>query len=438
MTKIPTPPPIIYNLFPRLVGPFKQWLPHLKRAAEMHFNWIFINPIQMSGFSGSMYSIKDYYQIDPRYLAKRSKFSPEEQFRLVINRAHKLRLRVMLDLVINHTAIDSVLVEQHPEWYKRDENGRIVNPKAMDGDRVVAVWGDLAEIDNLNSPDRENLWAYWEKLVAYFLELGIDGFRCDAAYQVPTELWERLIQSAKNKNPEVKFFAESLGCPFSEVLKLAQAGFDFIFNSSKYWNFRDPWALEQYEQNRLQGAPSISFPESHDTERLAAELQGNWAAVKMRYAFAATFSTGVMMPIGFEFGFRKKLHVVETTPEDWEEPTVDLRDFIARCNQLKLNFPVFGEESQTEKIDSGNPQVLCLKKTSHNGRLTGLILLNQDLHHHQPVLFENLPALLDRPREIQDVSPEYARDFVPEFFEYHLRPAQIIILIGKRENDYEN
>ncbi len=424
-------PPIIYNLFPRLAGPFKQWTPHLKRAAEMHFNWIYLNPIQMPGFSGSMYSIKDYYQIDPRYLARHSKYSPEEQFRRVVEQAHRAGLRVMLDLVINHTAIDSVLVEAHPEWYKRDENGRIVNPRALDGERVV-VWGDLAEIDNLNSPDRENLWAYWERLVAHYLELGIDGFRCDAAYQVPAELWERLIRSAKRLNPEVRFFAESLGCPFSEVLKLAQAGFDFLFNSSKYWNFSDPWALEQYEQNRLQGAPSVSFPESHDTERLASELQGNWPAVKMRYAFAAVFSTGVMMPIGFEFGFRKKLHVVETTPEDWEEPAIDLRDFIARCNRLKLTYPVFGEEGPIEPINQSNPAVLVLKKTSGDGQMSGLIVLNKDPHQHQPVQLSNLPELLNNPRELRDVSPEYARDFVPPFFDYHLRPAQIILLVGKK------
>ena len=65
---------------------------------------------------------------------------------------------------------------------------------------------------------------------------------------------------------------------------------------------------------------SVSFAESHDTERLASELDGDEQAVKMRYAFSALFSSGVMMPIGFEFGFRRRLDVVKTTPEDWEQP----------------------------------------------------------------------------------------------------------------------
>ena len=65
-------------------------------------------------------------------------------------------------------------------------------------------------------------------------------------------------------------------------------------------------------------APSISFPESHDTARLAAETGGDEAVQRQRYAFAAAFSAGVMMPIGYEFGFRRQVNVVETMPSDWE------------------------------------------------------------------------------------------------------------------------
>jgi starch synthase (maltosyl-transferring) len=53
------------------------------------------------------------------------------------------------------------------------------------------------------------------------------------------------------------------------VLALREAGFDYFFNSSKWWDFREPWALEQHEEVR-RIAPSISFPETHDTARLAA------------------------------------------------------------------------------------------------------------------------------------------------------------------------
>jgi len=51
---------IIYNLFPLLAGKFTEWDSHLLRASEMGFNWVFVNPVNYPGFSGSLYSVKDY------------------------------------------------------------------------------------------------------------------------------------------------------------------------------------------------------------------------------------------------------------------------------------------------------------------------------------------------------------------------------------------
>ena len=55
----------------------------------------------------------------------------------------------MMDLVINHTAKDALLVEQHPEWFKREADGELRSPRAIDpvDPRKYTVWGDLAEID---------------------------------------------------------------------------------------------------------------------------------------------------------------------------------------------------------------------------------------------------------------------------------------------------
>ncbi len=58
----------IYNLFPLLAGPFQDWKPHLERAAAMGFDWVFVNPIQELGRSGSLYSISDYFGINQAFL----------------------------------------------------------------------------------------------------------------------------------------------------------------------------------------------------------------------------------------------------------------------------------------------------------------------------------------------------------------------------------
>ena len=62
------PGPRIYNLFPLLAGPLPEWTPHLERVQRLGFNWVFINSFHFSGYSGSLYSIKDYYALDPRLL----------------------------------------------------------------------------------------------------------------------------------------------------------------------------------------------------------------------------------------------------------------------------------------------------------------------------------------------------------------------------------
>jgi starch synthase (maltosyl-transferring) len=99
----------------------------------MEFDWLFINPIQLSGFSGSLYSIKDYYAIDPR-MTDPPAGPPEDQLRRMISDARELGLRVMMDLVINHTAFDSPLLSAHPAWYKRGAGGKPVSPGTRDGD----------------------------------------------------------------------------------------------------------------------------------------------------------------------------------------------------------------------------------------------------------------------------------------------------------------
>src|SRR6185503_16939940 len=103
---------ILYNLFPPLAGPFSKWPEHLKRAAEMGFDWVFINPIQKLGASRSLYSIADYFQVNPQFLDTGSGTSGEEQVRQMINQARAAGLKVMIDLVINHCAYDSPLTRE--------------------------------------------------------------------------------------------------------------------------------------------------------------------------------------------------------------------------------------------------------------------------------------------------------------------------------------
>jgi len=417
---------ILYNLFPLLAGPVSTWTPHLERARSLGCDWVFVNPIQRPGFSGSLYSVGDCFALNP-LLIEGGGGAAEAQVRSMAARAHGLGLKLMVDLVVNHTAIDCTLTREHPEWYER-EDGDIKRPYCIEDGKKV-VWGDLAQLDWEHTPDPEGLYAYVRRVVQFLLDLGFDGFRCDAAYQVPGAVWKRLIADVRATHPNTVFSAETLGCTPEQTLATAQAGFDWVFNSVKWWDFESSWLLEQYDLIRPE-CRSIAFPESHDTPRLWEEARGNEAEVKQRYLMAAVFSAGLMLPMGLEFGFRKKPHVVDTRPSDWEKPSADLQKWLAAVHHMKCSERVFREEGPIELLWSDNPRVMILRKTSLDRGQQAVLLLNKDVHGRQAVTTESLHRWLPSGAKVRCVSPENPMSQVAEPFHYELRPGEAVVLVA--------
>jgi starch synthase (maltosyl-transferring) len=289
----------------------------------------------------------------------------------------------MMDLVVNHTARDADLAGEHPAWYRREADGTIASPSASDpaDPTHVTVWTDLAELDYNPRPERAELVAYFSDVARHYAGLGIRGFRCDAAYKVPGDVWSQLIAATREVTPDALFAAETLGAPLEDVARLRPAGFDYLFNSSKWWDFRAGWLLEQYESFR-HIAPSIAFPESHDTPRLVTELAGRGAAeveaeYRFRYLFAAFFSSGVMLPIGYEFGFERPLDVVMTRPDHWEPPRFDISSFVAEVNAMKASIPVLNEEG-AERVLRSSSDAFGLLRYALAGKSSAVALINPD------------------------------------------------------------
>ncbi len=317
---------------------------------------------------------------------------------------------------------------EHPEWYAKDEQGPIKHPGAIDpADATqVTVWGDLAELEYWPPPDPEGLLRYWEAVLAKYLNLGFLGFRADAAYKIPGDFWGRLIAKARELEPRVQFFAETLGCRLEECSQLATAGFDFLYNSSKWWDFQEDWCLEQYRTFRRL-APSVSFPESHDTERLAAESGGAPEVARQRYLFAAFFSTGLMMPMGYEYGFKKRLDVVKTRPQDWEGTNYDLSRYIAGVNLMKKSCPVLLEEGPMVRANPQGEAVALLLKSRERqpGRVLAII---NSTRKSAPVKLANLAELLGPPaRAWHDLTPDLKPLRLKRQMAFNLAPAEMRI-----------
>ncbi|MDD5328938.1 MAG: alpha-amylase family glycosyl hydrolase [Sulfuricella sp.] len=421
--------PRIYNLFPLLAGSLRDWETQLPRIAGLGFDWVFLNPFHYPGFSGSLYAVKDYYRLHPLFQGHSGK-SADELLAEFLRQAEEQGINVMMDLVINHTAKDALLVEQHPEWFAREADGSIRSPFALDPDHPDdvsrrTVWGDLAEINYEHPVDRDGLIAYWKELVLHYTQLGFHGFRCDAAYKVPGAVWAQLIEAARSHNPEAHFFAETLGAQPPEVAQLHAAGFDYLFNSAKWWDFRADWLLDQYETYR-HIAPSVAFPESHDTERLAAESSGDERVSRLRYLFAAFFSAGVMMPMGFEYGFRRKLDVVKTRPEDWEETLFDIGPFVRAVNAMKSATPVLNEEGRQVRFTSPDSPLVGLLRQGEQSPGRAAALINRDPEHDQDFAVHALAEVMGSGvADIREITPENPHGPLSEHDTIHLAPLEM-------------
>ncbi len=172
---------VLYQCFVRQHGPngtLADVTADLARIAELGVTVLYLMPIQpigtveRKGTLGSPYAIADYRAIDPA-------LGTEDDFADLVRAAERLGMRVMLDVVFNHTARDSVLVRDHPEFFHRDASGRPVSS--------VPAWSDIIDLDH-SAP---GLADYLIETLQGWVGRGVRGFRCDVASLVPLAFWQR-------------------------------------------------------------------------------------------------------------------------------------------------------------------------------------------------------------------------------------------------------
>ncbi len=195
---------VIYEIYVRnhgRNGTFAEVVADLPRIREMGVDVVWFMPIHpigavaRKGTLGSPYAISDYREVNPEYGTK-------EEFQLLCQYAHALGLKVMIDVVYNHTAHDSNLIEAHPEWYHRDAEGRPY--------MTVPDWSDIIDLNY----DELALWDYQIETLKQWVELGVDGFRCDVASIVPLAFWLRARAELAQVKPDVLWLAESVHTSF--------------------------------------------------------------------------------------------------------------------------------------------------------------------------------------------------------------------------------
>jgi glycosidase len=190
---------VIYEIFPRdfsAAGNLAGVTARLDDLQKLGVTILWVMPIHpigekfRKGDFGSPYSIRDYYAVDPHY-------GTLADFQALVKGAHERGMRVIMDLVANHTAWDSVMMA-HPEFYKQDAPGHIIPP--------VPDWTDVAGLNYGN----QGLRQYMIAMLKYWVQQAdVDGFRCDVAYMVPTDFWEQVRAALTEVKPDLMMLAEA-------------------------------------------------------------------------------------------------------------------------------------------------------------------------------------------------------------------------------------
>jgi glycosidase len=179
---------VVYELNVRQYTPegtLKAIIPELPKIRALGVDILWVMPVQPIGVKerkgtlGSYYSVRDYTAVNPE-------FGTLADFRSLVDAAHALGMKVILDWVANHSALDHPWVTEHPDWYQKDRNGQISGYHYVGDDGSEENWSDVAGLDYRSPALRRAMidsMRFWVK------EMGIDGFRCDVAMRVPEDFW---------------------------------------------------------------------------------------------------------------------------------------------------------------------------------------------------------------------------------------------------------
>jgi 1,4-alpha-glucan branching enzyme len=315
-------------------GTFKGVEAHLPRLKDLGVDVLWLMPMYAIGTEGrkgtlgSYYAISDYKKVNPE-------FGTMEDFEQLLSAAHAMGFKVILDWVANQTAPDHVWMREKPaDFYERDAEGN-------------AIWEyDWTDTRSLNY-ENEEVWRAQDDAMRFWLEKGVDGFRCDAAGEVPAEFWYGILPKMNRDYPEIYLLAEA------ERDNLADSRLTFDANYA--------WELHHLLNGLAQGGKTtrdlkdyldrdaarfpkeafrLTFTSNHDENSWAGtEFEREGRAAKACAVLCFTLpNSQPLIYTGQEIGLNRRLAFFEKDPiTDWFPN--EYTTFYKRLVNLKHNNP---------------------------------------------------------------------------------------------------
>lgn len=312
-------------------GTFKAFETHLPRLKDLGVEILWFMPIHpiseknRKGTLGSYYSVRDFKGINPE-------FGTMEDFKTLVNKAHEMGFKVIIDWVGNHTGWDNPWIVEHKEWYTQDSLGNVIPP--------VADWSDVADLNYENQDLRK---AMLDALKFWVKEANIDGYRCDYAGGVPTDFWETARLSLDSIKPVImlaenqdqmnllnKAFNLNYGWKFHHLMNEVAQGKKTAMHLDSLLAVED----SIYPQNTY----SLQFTSNHDENSWqGTEYERMGDAVKTMAALSFTVPGMPLIYTGQEAGLNKRLQFFEKDSIDWSN--LEMQEFYKKLIRLKKDHP---------------------------------------------------------------------------------------------------
>jgi glycosidase len=350
---------VVYEVFVRAFsdqGTFRAVTEQLGAIRDLGATTVWLMPIhpvgreRRKGTLGSPYAVSDHGAINPDY-------GTDDDLRRLVDRAHSLGLRVIIDWVANHTAWDNPLRWSNPEFYRRDESGQVM--EAGHG------WTDVAQLDHSSPGLRDHLIA---QMLHWVQGFGIDGFRCDVASLVPVEFWDDAVQTLRQVRPDLGMLAEAYSPALMErAFQLTYDGPWFRGvtqrllagkGAERMWDKHDQFAARFPAR-----AQRMRFLDNHDQHRLIGVH-----ADRTCLAAATLLLTSEGVPLiynGQEIGSDAPSAapaLFERHPIDWRRPRREFRQHYRELCHLRATHPALGLGTTVE-IESDEHQLVTFLRT---------------------------------------------------------------------------
>jgi cyclomaltodextrinase len=352
---------VVYEIFPRnfsATGDFNGITARLDELHKLGVTILWLMPIhpvgkvKSKGPAGSPYAVRDYYAINPDY-------GTEDDLKRLVREAHRRGMKVIIDIVANHTAWDSVLM-QHPEFYRQDAQGNIVPPHP--------TWTDVAGLNYQNPKLRE----YMIAMLKHWIDphtFDLDGFRCDVAYEVPAGFWEQARVELERVKPDIMMLAEASkpelllrAFDIDYAWPMLHTLDDVLANGAPANSFRKTW--EDGQREFPQGALHLRMSDDHDEARAIAKygLKGALAASVLMF----TLDGVPLLYNGMEAGDATESGdpaLFEKMPVFWHSRgRPPLREIYRQLIALRLGHPAFRNERVTWLHNSDEADVVSFMR----------------------------------------------------------------------------